>query len=43
VERTDTRGHRDPLHNRTLKACEEIPVEQQARPGGADTPIRAIH
>ena len=32
VERSDTRGHRDSLHRRTLKACEEIPVEQQAHP-----------
>ena len=29
---SDTRGHRDALHRRTLKACEEIPVEQQAQP-----------
>ncbi len=23
-QRSDTRGHRDPLHRRTLKACEEF-------------------
>jgi len=28
-------GSPRPLNERTLKACEEIPVEQQARPGGA--------
>ena len=32
------RGHHDPLHRRTLKACDEIPVEQQARSGGAICP-----
>jgi hypothetical protein len=34
VERSDTRGHPDPVHRRTLKACEEIPAERWARPEG---------
>ena len=31
VERSDTRGHRDLLHSRTPKACEEIPVDQHLK------------